>query len=346
MEYEVVMTMVLALILWWAWAMVTERRRGCKEELGEMPPGPKGWPVVGNIFQLGWTPFESFGELAQKYGPIMTLRLGSMTTVVISSKEVAREMFKNHDVILAGRKVYESLKGYHGNEGSLVTSQYGPHWRMLRRLCTTEFFVTSRLDATRGVRAGCIDRMVQYVEEASGGGANAIDIECFLFLMTFNLFGNLMLSRDLLDPKSKNAVEFFHHAGKAMEFAAKPNLADFFPMLRWFDLQGIRRKTQFHVERVFDIASGFIKERLEGHGNEDGEEKRKDFLDVLLEFHGDGIEEPVNIKKWQQQAENKKIGLFNAGFNTQENITPTTALLTGFKNDRKNWNGWFFDITI
>ena len=149
MEHET-LGLLLAILLWIAWVMLRERRQRRLEELGQLPPGPRCWPVVGNIFQLGWAPHKSFAELGRKHGPIMTLWLGSMSTVVISSNEVAREMFKNHDVVLAGRKIYESMKGNYGNEGSLITAQYGPHWRMLRRLCTTEFFVTSRLEAMRG----------------------------------------------------------------------------------------------------------------------------------------------------------------------------------------------------
>ncbi|OMO82014.1 Cytochrome P450 [Corchorus capsularis] len=272
--------------------MVLERRHRRLEEPGKLPPGPRWWPVVGNIFQLGWAPpHVSFSKLARIHGPIMTLWLGSMGTVVISSNEVAREMFKNHDVVLAGRKIYEAMKGDFGHEGSLITSQYGPHWRMLRRLCTTEFFVTSRLDAMRGVRGRCINRMVQFIEDASSNGTKSIDVGRFFFLMAFNLIGNLMFSKDLLDPKSERGAKFFHHAGKVMELAGKPNIADFIPIFRWLDPQGIRRKTQFHVERAFEIAGEFIKERMEMMENGDCEGKRKDFLDVLLEFRGDGVEE-------------------------------------------------------
>ncbi|KAJ0027842.1 hypothetical protein Pint_35841 [Pistacia integerrima] len=280
MDSEIV-GIVIALLLWVIWAMVTERRHRRVEELRQLPPGPKWWPVVGNIFQLGLIPHVSFAKLANKHGPIMTLWLGSMCTVVVSSNEVARDMFKNHDAVLAGRKIYEAMKGEYGTEGSIITSQYGPHWRMLRRLCTTEFFVSSRLDAMRGVRSRCIDRMVQHVEDASSCGR-------FVFLMAFNLIGNLIFSKDLLDPKSERGANFFYHAGKVMEFAGKPNVADFLPILRWLDPQGIRRKTQFHVDRAFEIAGGFIQERTESNK----ELNKKDFLDVLLEFRGDGLEEP------------------------------------------------------
>ncbi|KAK0585270.1 hypothetical protein LWI29_025954 [Acer saccharum] len=297
MDYEI-LGITIALLAWVAWAMVTDRCHRRSEKLGQLPPGPRWWPVVGNIFQLGWSPHESFAKLSRKHGPIMTLWLGSMSTVVISSSEVAREMFKNHDVVLAGRKIYEAMKGDYGNEGSLITAQYGPHWRMLRRLSTTEFFVTSRLDAMRGVRSRCIDMMVQFVEDASAGGTKSVDVGRFFFLMAFNLIGNLMFSKDLLDPKSERGAKFFYHAGKVMEFAGKPNVADFLPLLRWLDPQGLRRKTQFHVERAFQIAGGFIKERMESTEECGGcydEEKRKDFLDVLLEFHGDGVEEPATF---------------------------------------------------
>lgn len=293
MECEIV-GIVIAVVIWVLWATVTERRHRRLEELGRLPPGPRSWPVVGNIFQLGWAPHVCFAKLAKKHGPIMTLWLGSMSTVVISSNQVAREMFKNHDVVLAGRKIYEAMKGKQSNEGSIITAQYGAHWRMLRRLCTTEFFVTSRLDAMRGVRSRCIDQMVQFVSEAGSSGTCSVDVGRFIFLMAFNLIGNLMFSKDLLDPKSERGLEFFYHAGKVMEFAGRPNVADFLPVLRWFDPQGIRRKTQFHVERAFAIAGGFIKERMEiVAGN--NEAKSKDFLDVLLEFRGDGLEEPTSF---------------------------------------------------
>ncbi|KAG8374172.1 hypothetical protein BUALT_Bualt11G0103200 [Buddleja alternifolia] len=262
------------------------------EKLGRLPPGPSPWPVVGNIPHLtgsACAPHQSFAELANKHGPVMTLHLGSMTTVVISSNTAARAMFKTHDAVFAGRKIYESMKGDVSNEGSLITAQYGPHWRMLRRLCTAEFFAASPLDAMRGVRAKCVDQMMQFVNDAvSGPAAAPVDVGRFFFLMAFNIIGNLIFSKDLLDSKSESGAKFFYHAGKATEFAGKPNVADFLPVLRWADPQGIRRRTQFHVKRGFEVAGEFLKERMVEMKNGNVEKKKKDYLDVLLEYRGDG----------------------------------------------------------
>lgn len=290
-----VLVVVATVLLWSLWVAVSKLGRISVKVA--LPPGPRRWPLVGNLLQLGYgfAPHESFAKLASKHGPIMTLWLGSMNTVVISSNEVAREVFKHHDVVLAGRKIYESMKGDFGNEGSLITAQYGPHWRMLRRLCSKEFFSTTSLDAMHPVRSRCIDHMVQFIKDAGGAGTEAVDVRKFFFLMTFNLVGNILFSKDLLDPKSEQGAKFYYHAGKVMEFAGKPNVADFFPVLRLLDPQGIRSKTQFHVNEAFKIAGGFLKDRLRETKEVLSSEKKKDYLDVLLDYDGDGVEGPLKF---------------------------------------------------
>lgn len=288
MDVELMLLVVVVTLLLWSLRIAVSNLRNTTVKV--LPPGPRRWPLVGNLLQLGYgsAPHESFAKLASKHGPIMSLWLGSMNTVVISSNEVAREMFKHHDVVLAGRKIYESMIGDFGNEGSLITAQYGPHWRMLRRLCSKEFFSTTSLDAMHHVRSRCIDHMVEFIKDAGGAGTKAVDVRKFFFLMTFNLVGNFLLSKDLLGPKSEEGEKFNYHAGKVMEFAGKANVADFFPILRLLDPQGIRRKTQYHVNQAFKIAGGFLKDRL--NENKDIFAEKKDFLDVLLDYRGDGIE--------------------------------------------------------
>ncbi|KAF2320263.1 hypothetical protein GH714_026503 [Hevea brasiliensis] len=102
--------------------------------------------------------------------------------------------------------------------------------------------------------------------------------------MAFNVIGNLMLSRDLLDSQCKEGYEFFQATGMAAMWAGTPNVADFLPFLKWFDPQGLRRNMSRDMARALKIVEGFVKERLEEYklGNE--EKNNKDFLDTLLEF--------------------------------------------------------------
>ncbi|GLJ32226.1 hypothetical protein SUGI_0648610 [Cryptomeria japonica] len=61
-----------------------------REQRLSLPPGPSGWPILGNLLQLGKRPHESLYALSHKYGPLMTLRLGMRTVVVVSSPAMAK----------------------------------------------------------------------------------------------------------------------------------------------------------------------------------------------------------------------------------------------------------------
>ncbi|XP_020085304.1 cytochrome P450 76A1 [Ananas comosus] len=260
-----------------------------------LPPGPTPLPLIGNLHQLGSLPHKSLARLARRYGPVVTVHLGAMTTVVVSSAAAAREMYKEHDAALAGRMVYESMRYERANEGSIITAQPGAEWRMLRRLCTTGFFAAARLDALQGVRSRCVAGLLRRADDAGGSGrGGVVDLGRLLFLTAFNHTGNLVLSRDLLDSKEGN--EFFHHAGRIMEIVGRPNVADFVPALRRLDPQGIRRGMEGHIRRALEIVAGFLNERIQRRDKEgSGDDKKKDLLDVLLDFEGDGVEEPKKL---------------------------------------------------
>ena len=68
-----------------------------------LPPGPPKLPVVGNIFQVGYSPHRSLTALSKIYGPIMGLKLGSLTTIVISSPEAAKDALKTRYHHLSSR---------------------------------------------------------------------------------------------------------------------------------------------------------------------------------------------------------------------------------------------------
>lgn len=61
---------------------------------------------------------------------------------------------------------------------------------------------------------------------------HGVHVARFVFLMSFNLLGNLILSKDLVDPNSKEESEFFTAMTGMMEWNGHANMADFFPWLR------------------------------------------------------------------------------------------------------------------
>ncbi|KAL2508692.1 Cytochrome [Forsythia ovata] len=252
-----------------------------------LPPGPHGLPLFGNIFQLGTSPHKTMAELKHKYGPTVWLKMGSVNSMVILSADIANEFFKNHDLSFIDRSVFDANRSKNYYKGSLGLAPYGVYWRVMRRICTVEMFVNKRINETVSIRRKCVDNMLLWIEKEANsmqGRRNGIQVARYIFLASFNIIGNLMFSKDLVDPESKEGSDFFNIMKRMMELGSQPNISDLLPWLRWFDLQGIRRKMDRDLGKALDIATTFMKEHIEEH--KAGKQKSKDFLDVLLEFEG------------------------------------------------------------
>ncbi|KAK7681933.1 hypothetical protein QCA50_014895 [Cerrena zonata] len=70
---------------------------------GQLPPGPRGFPIVGNTFQLGRLPWFQLTRWARQYGPIYSLNLGGQTLIVLNSHKVASDLLDKRSAIYADR---------------------------------------------------------------------------------------------------------------------------------------------------------------------------------------------------------------------------------------------------
>ncbi|KAI3973997.1 hypothetical protein MKX01_030573, partial [Papaver californicum] len=236
---------------------------------GRLPPGPRGWPIIGNILDIGPQPHKTIVLLQRKYGPLIWLRLGSVNTLVIASAQSAKEMFKNHDQHFCNRHRNETMIRDDGSHnGTVGLSDYGPQWKMMRRLYATELFTKKRLNDTTHLRRKCLDQLIEWVsDEAKHNPGKSIEVAKFIFAAIFNML-----------------------------VMALPNVSDFFPISRAFDLQGLKKKTQDKEKIARKIIRNFIEERR-GRGVNPQHFQEKDLLEVLLDFEGNGKDEPSKISE-------------------------------------------------
>jgi cytochrome P450 len=236
---------------------------------------------VGNLFQLGKRPHESLYALSLQYGPLMALRLGIRTTVVVSSPDMAKEVLKTHDHVFAGRTVIEAFRALNHHKSSMIWGQIGPQWRHLRRISTVELFNSNRLEAMQYLRRDQVFRTIRLIFKDKG---KVVNIGQTVFCTSLNLLGNMIFSTNLYDPDNPAFVGFKDTIYEMMKLGGIPNLVDFFPFLRFLDPQGVSRGMARHIKTMYEFSDAFIQKRLaetsQGVRRNDSE---KDFLDVLLD---------------------------------------------------------------
>ncbi|KAF9595314.1 hypothetical protein IFM89_038466 [Coptis chinensis] len=253
-----------------------------------LPPGPLPLPIFGNLFKLGSKPHRSLAELAKVHGPLMTLKLGSVTTVVVSSPTLAKDILQTHDQSFASRNIPEAVRALKHHELSMAWLPALTQWRNIRKMCNTQLFVMQRLEFSQALRRQKVEELLAYVDE-NCEHRRAVDIGQVAFSTVLNLISNTVFSADLTRLDSNYAQEFKALVRGVMEEAAKPNLADYFPILRSFDPQGIRRRMENYFRKLDDLFDGMIKKRLDSRQLE-ASPSCHDFLDTILDYKQDDFQ--------------------------------------------------------
>ncbi|XP_021748864.1 cytochrome P450 76AD1-like [Chenopodium quinoa] len=243
-----------------------------------IPPGPKPVPILGNLPHLGDLPHHTLANLAKTYGPLISLKFGTITTIVVSSAEVAKEMFQKHDLALSNRQVSAAVRANGHDKYSVAWLPMCPKWRMLRKISAIHLFSSQRLDASQALRQEKVSKLMEYVKECSKTG-EAIDVGGVAFTTSLNLLSNTFFSFDLASYNSSDSGEFKELVWRIMVEIGKPNLVDCFPILRFLRVFSVNYKLMVYGNKLNKLFEDIIQKRLR---NSAVSGSGGDVLDTLL----------------------------------------------------------------
>ncbi|KAI9118041.1 hypothetical protein K1719_010373 [Acacia pycnantha] len=128
---------ILGLLIFVYTLFSISRSRENKTTPRKPPPAAGGaWPVIGHLHLLGGPepPHITLGNMADKYGPIFTVRLGVHQTLIVNSWEIAKECFTVNDRAFASRPKLVAFEVMGYNFGMIGLSPYGAYWRHVRKI--------------------------------------------------------------------------------------------------------------------------------------------------------------------------------------------------------------------
>lgn len=101
------------------------------------PPGPKGLPLVGNLFDFGRDQLGFFTHVAQAYGDIVSLQLAGWPALLVGDMAaIEKVLVKDHRTFVKNRVVWRHVTALFGQ--GLLTSE-GSFWQRQRRLAAPAF---------------------------------------------------------------------------------------------------------------------------------------------------------------------------------------------------------------
>lgn len=249
-----------------------------------------GWPIFGHLSLLkGPTPsHKTLGKLADKYGPIFSIRLGSHRGLVISSSEMAKQCFTTNDLAMASRPDLIAAKHLGYNNAMFGFTPYGPFWREIRKISTVELLSNHRLDKLKHVRVSEVASFLKDLHKQCTGESSHVTVEMkqWLWDLTLNVVLRMVASKRYSssatinnhDEKELNLVksaitEFFRLVGLFVP-------GDAVPWLGWLDLGGYEKAMKKASRDLDGILSKWLNEHKLKSGV--GDRNERDFMDVML----------------------------------------------------------------
>ncbi|KAB1220426.1 Cytochrome P450 82A4 [Morella rubra] len=267
-------------------------RRSRSSPIRTAPFPPGAWPIVGHLPLLGGTKplHKTLASMADKYGPIFTLKLGSQRALVLSNWELAKECFTTHDVAVTSRPPTVASKHLGYDFAMFALAPYGAYWRELRKIATVELLSNHRLELLSFVRQSEVKTTLGELHKLWTKKKNKSD-QLFVDLMRWFADMNLSVilrmvagkrygsaSKDVDEKEARRCQkavrEFFHYLGKFV-------VADTIPSLRWLDLGGDEKAMKKTAAELDDIMGEWLEDhkRRRASGETEGDQ---DFMDVML----------------------------------------------------------------
>ncbi|KAE8692752.1 CYP736A12 protein [Hibiscus syriacus] len=256
------------------------------------PPGPFPLPIIGNLHMIGKLPHQTLHHLAERYGPIMSVLLGHVPTIVVSSPEAAELFLKTHDAIFAGRpKLQTSEYLTYGPKG-VIFSEYGPYWRTVRKWFSLHLVSASRVESFAPVRKPEVASLVESVRKAAEG-CKTVDLSQQVGKVT-----EVIMSRVIFGRSMDDQIEFKPLIEEVVNIAGAFNLSDFVPFLAPLDLQGLARRVKRTSKGLHEFFDKIIYQH-EQQGTKHKEQRPyTDFVGVMVSL----LDTPLNPKDKEQSS--------------------------------------------
>lgn len=247
-----------------------------------LPPGPKGLPVIGNVLMLRRYTHRGLAQLGKQYGGVVHLRFGALRTVAVTTPAAAREVLQLRDGAFSNRPATVAVRYLTYGRADIAFANYGPYWRQMRKLSVVKLFSRRRVESWAAVR----DEVDSLVARASAT-SSPVNVADLVSSLALNIIYRAAFGSSLGESK----VEFTKILRDTSKLMGELNVMDFLPRwLRWVDVQGFNKQ----LERARASLDRFIDRVIQEHMMEadgekvEGADDNSDMVDGLLRLVGDG----------------------------------------------------------
>ncbi|GMJ10690.1 cytochrome P450, family 712, subfamily A, polypeptide 1 [Hibiscus trionum] len=275
------------------------------------PPSPPALPFIGHLHLVSSVLPKSFQDLAQRYGPLMGIRLGASACLVVSNAAVAKEIFKTQELNFCSRPEFGSSEYFIYRGSRFVLAQYGDYWRFMKKLCMTRLLAVPQLDKFADIRDQEKVKLVESVLKCCKQGKTC-DLSSELTTLTNNTICRMAMSTRC-SGSDNDAAEIKELIRTCLKLSGKISVGDVLGPLKVLDFSGNGNKLKAALLKYDRLVERIIKEHQDKASGGFDENQKMDLLDILLEVYRDPT---VEVKISMKDIKSFLLDIFMAGTDT------------------------------
>uniref|UniRef100_A0A251V9U3 Putative cytochrome P450 n=1 Tax=Helianthus annuus TaxID=4232 RepID=A0A251V9U3_HELAN len=296
-------------------------------------PQAKGsWPIIGHLHLLGGSrpPHQVLGDMADKYGPIFTIKLGVHQVLVVSSGDLAKECFTTNDKAFASRPKSKAVEIMLYNYATFGLAPYGDYWRQVRKIVMLEILSQKRVEMLGDVRVHEVRASTKDIYEAwlknkdNEGEFMKVDMTQWFGNLVFNILARI-ISGKRFQLNDEEGVRFQNAARKLFELLGAFVVSDFIPFTNYIDLGGYEKEMKMTAKEMDDILEGWLNTRKREKKRRKQREDDQVFMDMMISILQDASEKDFPGYDHDTVIKSTCLALITAG-SESTSVTLTWAL--------------------
>jgi trans-cinnamate 4-monooxygenase len=255
-------------------------------------------PIFGNWLQVGNDLNHRFlARMAKKYGNVFLLRLGVRNLVVVSDPKLATEVLHTQGVEFGSRPRNVVFDIFTANGQDMVFTEYGDHWRKMRRIMTLPFFTQKVVQQYRNMWEEEMDMVVSDLRSNTKAQSEGLVVRRRLQLMLYNIMYGMMFDTRFeseTDPNFIQATKFNSERSRLAQ-SFEYNYGDFIPILRPF-LRGYLNKCKdLQSRRLAFFNNNYVEQRRKVMSTPEDRNKLRCAMDYIIEAEQNGEISKENV---------------------------------------------------
>ncbi|NXK37344.1 CP1A5 protein, partial [Piprites chloris] len=282
------------------------------------PPGPRGYPILGNVLELRKDTHLALTKLSQKYGDVMEVRIGMRPVLVLSGLETIKQALVKQGEDFMGRPDLHSFRYIADGQSLAFSPDSGEVWKARRKLAQNALKTFSIAPSPTSSSTCLLEehvskeaeylvtKFLQLMEEQK-----SFEPYRYLVVSVANVVCAMCFGKRY-EHNDQELLRVVHSAEQFGDVASAGNPADFIPLLRYLPSRSMKAFIDFNKSFLC-----FLQKIVKEHYETYDKNSIRDITDSLIE---QCLEKKVETNTATQIPKEKIVNLvndiFGAGFDT------------------------------